>query len=65
MNPTRNHEVSGSIPGFDQWVKDLVLLWHRPQMLLRFSVILAMVHASSHSSNLTPSLGTSIKKVWP
>ena len=25
-NPTRNHEVSGSIPGLDQWVKDLVLL---------------------------------------
>ena len=26
-NPTRNHEVSGSIPGLDQWVKDLALLW--------------------------------------
>ena len=24
MNPTRNHEVAGSIP---QWVKDLALTW--------------------------------------
>ena len=24
-NPTRNHEVSGSIPGLVQWVKDPVL----------------------------------------
>jgi len=27
MNPTRNHEVVGSIPGLAQWVEDLTLLW--------------------------------------
>ena len=27
MNPTRNHEVKGSIPGLVQWVKDPTLLW--------------------------------------
>ena len=26
-NLTRNHEVSGLVPGLVQWVKDLVLLW--------------------------------------
>ena len=25
MNPTRNHEVVGLIPGLDEWVKDLAL----------------------------------------
>ena len=26
LNLTRNHEVVGSTPGLDQWVKDLALL---------------------------------------
>ena len=26
INPPRNHEVVGLIPGLEQWVKDLVLL---------------------------------------
>ena len=25
MNPTRNREVVGSVPGLAQWVKDLAL----------------------------------------
>ena len=46
-NPTRNHEVAGLISGLAHWVKDLVLLW-------------AVASASSCSSDLTTSLGTSI-----
>ena len=45
-NPTSVHEDAGLIPGPAQVVKDLVLLW-----LLLFG---------SCSSDLTPSLGTSM-----
>ena len=34
MNPTRNHEVVGVIPGLTQWVKDVALLWAVDPMLL-------------------------------
>ena len=35
MNPTRNHEFVGSIPGLTQWVKDLALLWADVAQILR------------------------------
>ena len=37
VNPTRNHEVAGAIPGLAQWVKDIWHcreLWCRSQMWL-------------------------------
>ena len=38
MNPTRNHEILGSIPGLAHWVKDRALL-------------LAVAKAGSYNSN--------------
>ena len=45
-NPTRNHEVVGSIPFLAQWVKDPVSfreLWCRLQTGLRSGVAVAVV----------------------
>ena len=63
-NTTSVHEESGSTRSLPQWVKDLVLreLWCGSQMWLgsQFAVTVAVVYASSCTSNLTPSLGTSV-----
>ena len=43
-NLTKNHEVTGLIPGLAQWIKDLALLelWCRSQTRLGFRVAVAL-----------------------
>ena len=57
---TSIHGYTGSIPGLDQWVKIHCCyeLWYRSEMQLKSLV--AVVEAGSYTSDLTPSLGTSI-----
>ena len=58
---TRIHEDAGSIPGLSGLrILRCCELWCRSQMWLRSSVAVAVAQASSCSSDLTPSLGTSI-----
>ena len=54
MNPTKNHEVGGSIPGLPQWVKDPMMPpicdLRRFQMQLGSHVAATVVQAGSNSS---------------
>ena len=61
-NPTRNHEVAGSIPGLFSELRIWRCreLWWRLQTWLGSAVAVAVVQAGSCSAAWTPSLGTSI-----
>ena len=52
MNPTRNHEVVGSIPGLAQWIKD-------------HGVAVSCDVGCRHSLDLIPGLGTPYAVGWP
>ena len=41
-NPTRNHEVVGSIPSLTQWVKDLAL----PSAVVQVTNVAQILHCS-------------------
>ena len=51
MNPTRNDEVAGSIPGLAQWVKDGSGVAMSCGVGHRRGLDLAVVQAGGHSSD--------------
>ena len=62
MNPTNTHEDAGSIPGLTHGskIRCCCELCCRLQTWLKSGVAMAVVQASSYSSDSTPSLGTSM-----
>ena len=62
MNPIRNHEVAGSIPGLTHGLRIWCCyeLWYGSQTQLGYGVAVAVAQAGGSSSDSTPSLGTYI-----
>ena len=60
MNPTRNHEVAGSIPGLDQRVKNLALPCGVGRRRGSDHVLLWLWRRLAVTALIRPSLGTSI-----